>query len=343
MSTRTAVVGAGAMGKGHLRALNGLDTAQVVALVDPNAETLAAVAAEHEVPATYADVPSMLEAEKPEYVVVASPVLYHAEQSIAAFEAGAHVLCEKPLSMDMGEAEAIVAACKHAGRLFTMGFQARQSRAYRALKAFVEAERLGPVYHSRVWSGHIMNYPWGRYHHKKEYSFGGVMATTVVHILDAALWVLGSPQPVTVSASAFRRLDKLPDPPIRFEGTPADVTVEDFSHAHVRFADGSSMSIEGNWLMHPSDHRTGFELHGVLGVARDNGEAVELEKKSDIILEKLSVEEGPTDRTAAEHEEFIAAIGGSGEPQVSFKEALSVQRILVGIYRPAEASAEVEV
>jgi predicted dehydrogenase len=254
------------------------------------------------------------------------------------------VLCEKPLAMNMVEAEAIVAAAQRAQRLFTMGFQLRQSRAYRALKGFIEEGRLGEVYHTRVWSGHIMAYPWGRYHHLKEYSYGGVMAATVIHILDAAMWVLGAPEPVAVSASTFRRLKRMPDPPIDFEGTPDDVTVEDFSHAHVRFADGSSMSIEGEWLMHPCGRSSGFEIHGVLGLARDNGGGVELERKKDIVEEKLVPEgEEPVDRTAAEHEEFIAAIEGKGEPVVRFKEALGVQRILGGIYASAEAGAEVKV
>ena len=305
MAIRTAVVGAGAMGKGHLRSLAAIEEAEVVALVDPNAQTLTEVAAEYAVPAAYGDVAGMLNAERPDYVVVASPVLYHAEQSIAAFEAGAHVLCEKPLSMDVAEAEAIVAAAKRAGRLFTMGFQLRQSRAHRALRVFVQKGGLGQVYHSRVWGGHIMAYPWGRFHHKREFSFGGVMAATVVHILDAAMWVLGSPEPVAVSASTFRRLEGMPDPPIDFEGTPDDVTVEDFGHAHVRFADGSSMSIEGEWFMHPCAHSTGFEIHGVLGLARDNGAGVELERKKEIVEEKLvPEEEEPADATAAEHEEY---------------------------------------
>jgi predicted dehydrogenase len=82
----------------------------------------------------------------------------------------------------------------------------------------------------------------------------------------------------------------------------------------------------------------------VLGLARDNGGGVELERKKDIVEEKLVPEgEEPVDRTAAEHEEFIAAIGGKGEPVVRFKEALGVQRILAGIYASAEAGAEVKV
>ena len=63
------------------------------------------------------------------------PALYHARQCIAAFAAGAHVSCAKPLCMDWGEAEAIVAAAKRAGRLFTHGVWPDRSRVDRALKS----------------------------------------------------------------------------------------------------------------------------------------------------------------------------------------------------------------
>ena len=75
---------------------------------------------------------------------------------------------------------------------------------------------------------------------------------------------------MTVTASAYGASKKMPDPPIHFEGTPADVTVEDFAHAHIRFADGSSMSVEGNWFTHPTDRASGFEVLGTLGVIRDD-------------------------------------------------------------------------
>jgi predicted dehydrogenase len=331
------------MGREHLRALGKAPQAQVVAVYDPSEEAGRKAAQELKVPQAYTDLDTLLKTERPEYVVVASPALYHARQSIAAFEAGAHVLCEKPLCMDRAEAEAMVAAAKKAGRLFTVGFQTRQSRVDRALKRFIAGGGLGQVYHTRVWSGHIMSYPWGRFHHRREYSFGGVMAATVVHILDAAIWVLGCPEPVAVSASCFRRLDKMPDPPIHFEGAAGEVTVEDFGHAHVRFADGSSMSIDGSWLTHPTNRNVGFEVFGVLGVAKEGNPVVELERQSEIVPHELEVEPEVEDRTAAEHEEFVAAIQGKGEPQVRFAEALAVQRILVGIYESAAQGRELRI
>lgn len=341
MAIKTAVIGAGTMGKVHLEHLTRMDEVEVVALVDPHEATVRATAEKYHLPATYGEIDTMLAVVRPEYVVVASPVRYHAVQAMAAFDAGAHVLVEKPLCMSVAEAEAIKAAALRAGRLFTMGFQMRQHQGYRALAAFIAEGKLGQVYHSRVWGGHVMNYPWGRYFHKKEESLGGVIVATVVHPLDALYWILGAPEPVAVSASAFCKLNKMPNPPIGFEGTIDEVSVEDFAHAHVRFADGSSMSIEGNWLMHPTSRNMGFEVHGLLGMGRSVTPHVELEDGKEILPHAFEEETGWGDHTRLEHKEFIAAIRGQGKPIVTFREALNVHKIMTGLYESAEQGREV--
>jgi predicted dehydrogenase len=133
----------------------------------------------------------------------------------------------------------------------------------------------------------------------------------------------------------------MPDPPIHFEGAATDVTVEDFGHAHVRFADGSSMSIEGNWLQHPRERPHGWEVHGVLGCIRDVEPYVALDRQMEVTPLELEIGDEPDDRTRAEHEAFLAAIRGQREPVVSWREALGVQRILSAIYESAERGEEV--
>ena len=337
------MIGAGHMGKAHLQALAALSEIEVVALADPHVESARAAAAEFEVPAVYADTTTLLKEERPNYVVAASPPLYHAEQVIAAFEAGAHVLCEKPLCMNAVEAEAMKAAAEKSGRLFTMGLQLRQMHMYEAVREFVAGGKLGQVYHARVWAGHIMEYPYGRFFHRTEYSLGGVLAATAVHFLDLAMWLLGSPQPVAVSASTFRRIDKMPDPPVHFEGEAGDSDVEDFVHAHVRFADGCSMSVEGNWLMHPCSDQAGVEINGVLGVIRvkEEDSLVELEDRDSIVPLKLEHEPEHENRLVEQHKVFLDAMNGEREPVVTFREAVEVQKIINGVYESAESGEEV--
>ena len=339
---RTAIIGAGVMGREHMKWLGRVTEAQVVAVVDPHLPSAEKLAASGETGTRpFAEADDMLAAVSPEYVIVVSPPKFHAQQCIAAFAAGAHVLCEKPLCMSVAEGEAMQAAALKAGRLFTIGFQIRQSPAEQAVRRFLADGGLGPIYHTRVWGGHAMSYPWGRYFHRQDMSLGGVLAATTVHPLDAVYWLLGAPEPLMVTASTFRRIDKMPDPPIHFEGEVAEVSVEDFGHAHVRFADGSSMSIEGNWLQHPRTRGHGWEIHGTLGVAQDVAPFVALDSKSEVTPLALEIGVEPESRTAAEHQAFIDAIRGRVEPAVSWREALGVQRLLNAMYESSEAGAEV--
>lgn len=345
MAIKTAVIGAGEMGKIHMGSLNEVAEIELAAVVDPYEEAAVAAAQEFRIPQTYTKVAEMLKLERPEYVVVVSPPLYHAEQTIAAYEAGAHVLCEKPLCMSVGEAEAMRSAATNSGKLFTMGLQLRQMHMYDAVRQFLAAGKLGNVYHSRVWAGHIMEYPAGRFFHRREYSLGGVFAGTVVHFLDLAMWILGTPQPVAVSASTFRRLDKMSAPPIHFDGTATDSDVEDFVHGHVRFADGSSMSLEGSWLLHPCSDPAGVEINGIEGVIRvkENDCVVELEERE--LVKPLILQHEPEhqQRQVEQHRVFVEAMKGRMEPAVSFDEAIAVQKIVNGIYDSASAGTEVRV
>lgn len=342
---KTAIIGAGVMGREHLKWLVQIPAVDVVAMVDPHegvaAEALSAAAVTDG--RAYTDVMDMLRKAAPEYVIVASPVRFHAEQTIAAFKAGAHVLCEKPLCMTTAEAQQMQTAADSAQRLFTMGFQTRQSHVHQALKRFADRGGLGDIYHTRVWGGHIMNYPWGRYFHRKDQSMGGVLAATTVHPLDAAYWMIGAPEPVTVSGSTFCRLRQMPSPPIHFAGDVSEVTVEDFGQAHVRFADGSSMSVEGNWLQHARTRNHGIEMLGTLGVGSDAEPFVQVWDPAvgEVVSVDLEIEPEADNRTLAQHKAFIAAIGGADVSLVSFREAINVQRIIEAIYASAESGAEV--
>jgi predicted dehydrogenase len=137
----------------------------------------------------------------------------------------------------------------------------------------------------------------------------------------------------------------MPNPPINFDGDLKEVTVEDFGQAHVRFADGSSMSVEGNWLQHDRSRAHGFDVLGTLGVGKDVEPHIEVwdPETGAVTGVDLPFEEETASRTLAEHTNFLAAIGGADVSLVRFEEAINVQRIIGGIYASAATGAEVRV
>ncbi|WP_315502686.1 Gfo/Idh/MocA family oxidoreductase [Actinomyces radicidentis] len=125
---RFGVIGAGFIARWFLEAVAVLPQAEVVAVTSAHADRAAAFAAEHGIGASYGSLPEMLAAGTPDgatsfdVVYVGSPNALHAEQTVAALEAGFHVLVEKPFALRADEAEAMVASARRAGRFLMEGW-----------------------------------------------------------------------------------------------------------------------------------------------------------------------------------------------------------------------------
>jgi predicted dehydrogenase len=109
-------VGCGRIARTHARYLRSLPTAEIVAVCDPVERAASALAGEIGVGARFTDLRAMLSESRPEAVHVLTPPATHAEVAIAALEAGAHVLVEKPMALNRAEAEGMAAAARRSGR-----------------------------------------------------------------------------------------------------------------------------------------------------------------------------------------------------------------------------------
>lgn len=143
---RTAVVGTGSMGRNHVRILSALAGSDLVGIFDGDANTAAALAAEHGTEAC-ASLEELL-GRQPEAVVLAVPTTLHREIGERLFDAGCHVLVEKPIAGNLGDADALIAAAGNAGRILHVGHVEFFNPAVQALLSleesarFVEVERL---------------------------------------------------------------------------------------------------------------------------------------------------------------------------------------------------------
>ncbi len=143
---RIAVIGTGFRAWAHLAILKSLPDYQVIALADPTPENLDRAATLAPGAKTYSDYRRLLAEQKDlDAVLVVTPNFLHAEPTIAAFERGLAVLCEKPMATTVEDANRMIAASRKARKPLYIGFQKRLVPITRKMKELVDAGEIGKL------------------------------------------------------------------------------------------------------------------------------------------------------------------------------------------------------
>lgn len=239
---KVGVIGLG-MGRHHIAGYQSHPAARVVAIADVDEARLAEIGDRFNVPGRYTTAEEMFTHEELDVVSVATPNKFHMPLAVSAFEAGCHVLCEKPMSLNPAEARQMLAAAEKAGKRLMINFSYRFTEQSMALKQQVEAGILGEVYFARtIWHRRRGLPGFGGWFGQKALSGGGPLIDLGVHRLDLALWLMGYPRPVWVLGSAYNHLaSEL----ARQENAQFDV--EDMAVALVKFENGASLVLEASW------------------------------------------------------------------------------------------------
>jgi predicted dehydrogenase len=165
---------------------------ELVAACDVRREPAQALADEHKIPHVFEDFQEMLRQTDLDLVDIATPNMAHAPAALAAFKAGCHVYCEKPLAPTPADVQKLIAARDKAGKCLMTGQHMRFEGKHEALKRYADAGVLGDVYYSHVSALRRRGAPgWGAFL-TKSLSGGGPLIDIGVHILDLTLWMMGS-------------------------------------------------------------------------------------------------------------------------------------------------------
>ncbi len=142
---RVGLVGCGGMGRHHLSVLRSLPEFEIVALCDIMPEPLNRAGEEMNVSERYLHYEEMLEASRPDIVVVATQTRGHCAPTVAALKRGISVMCEKPIAIDLVEADAMVAAASESGARLAIHQQNHVNPGIRKAQAMVEEGAIGEV------------------------------------------------------------------------------------------------------------------------------------------------------------------------------------------------------
>lgn len=157
---------------------------------------------------TYTDYREMLAAERFDVVSVATPNRFHAEQAVAALEAGAHVLLEKPAAVSLKEVERIRKAVQRTGRLLVMGFSHRFHRGNNRMKKLIQDGAIGEPYMIRIRFAHRGPQPgWAKsdWFYNRELAGGGALLDMGIHAIDQCHWLIGPIRSVQARAATLRK------------------------------------------------------------------------------------------------------------------------------------------
>ena len=239
---RVGVIGLG-MGRNHVAGYQTHPGCKVVAVCDINEKLLHEMADKYGVEKRYTSADEMFRKEKLDIVSNATPNDFHKPLTVAAFAAGCHVLCEKPMALSAAEGREMLAAANKANKRLMIDFSYRFTEQSMALKAQVDSGILGDVYFGRtIWHRRRGMPGFGGWFGQKARSGGGPLIDLGVHRLDLALWLMGYPKPVWVLGSIYNPIGSSL---AAKQGKTFDV--EDLAVGLIKFDNGATLEVEASW------------------------------------------------------------------------------------------------
>ncbi|SDZ39347.1 Gfo/Idh/MocA family protein [Herbiconiux ginsengi] len=187
------MVGLGKMGLSHYSMINAHPNAEVVAVCDSNAYLLG-VMNRYTGVQTFSDLSKMIAAAELDAVIISTPSVLHASMVRTALEAGLHVFCEKPFSLDPAVSRELTESAQAKGLVTQVGYHYRFVGAFKEVKRLLDLNAIGTVSHVIAEAyGPVVLKPKGGTWRSKKSEGGGSLYDYAAHPIDLINWYLGVP------------------------------------------------------------------------------------------------------------------------------------------------------
>jgi len=306
---RTAILGAGGMGRTHAESINKIDGANVTCICDEDTGRAKTLIEDLKISANiYGDFDEMLAQEDFDLLYISLPPFAHNGQFEKAAAKGIHIFIEKPIALDSARGESMVAAAKAAGIMTHVGFHMRFGTAVRKFREMIDRGEAGrPVLFNGRYQCNALHSPWWRDVHLS----GGQIFEQAIHIYDMCRYFFGNPQ------NATGIMGNLCHAGIR------SYTVEDVSASIARFPSGAmasitatNCSIPGKW---DALFDVTFEKVSASFADPDTAEFHYIQPDGSVISESFS---SPCDPKFMESKLFIETLHKCGAPLCPIEEGL---------------------
>ena len=291
----------------------------------------------------YTDYQKMLSEQKPDIVTIATESGKHKAIALDCFDAGSHVICEKPMALSTEDADAMIASAKKNKRKLAVCFQNRYNPPILRVRDAIDDGRFGRLLHGMIqirWNRSKSYYseaPWrGTWEQD-----GGTLMNQCTHGIDLLQWMMGE-DAVRVQAQTRRFM--------------RPIEAEDFGAAIVEFGSGAVGIIEGSANVFPTNLNETLSIFGEKGSAVVGGLAVNRietwrfenptspDDTEEAIL-KLNQKDPPTVYGFGHSplfKDFVEAIEHNHEPVISGERGKKALEIILAIYKSQKTGKPVD-
>lgn len=344
---RFAIIGAGVIGRTHAEAINELGPLAQLVLVADEITTKAKELAEAHGVEHCASATQVFARDDIDAVAICTPSGHHADQAIAALEAGKHVVVEKPLDVTLEAARRVADAERLSGRTVTIISQHRFDAASMLVRRAVEEGRFGRLTSaiaSLAWWRSQDYYDSGDWRGTWALDGGGALMNQGIHTVDLLVWMLGDPVEVYAQTACLAH---------------ERIEVEDTVAATIRFANGALGVLHGTTAAYPG-LTARLQIHGDRGSAVIDGDQLEYfhaaagdadspaygagadaNQATDMLAGQTIGQTAGSDPAALsgahtdQYRDFLAAVREGRAPVVTVAEATKTLAVVRAIYESA--------
>lgn len=346
---RVGVIGGGSISEFHVKPYLNNNAVELIALCDSNEQRLTNAGQRYGVKNLYLNYEEMLQNPDIDAISICTWNNTHAEISIAALDAGKHVLVEKPLSISVEEALAVEEAVKRSGKILQIGFVRRHGNNTKLLKQFIDQDELGEIYYAKATCLRRLGNPGGWFSNKSK-AGGGPLMDLGVHMIDICWYMMGKPKPVSVSGNTYSKLGNRSNIENLSFYKAADYDasindVEDLANALIRFENGASLFVDVSFTLQAKEDELYVKLFGDKGGAEIEPELVLVTEKNNTILnvtpqvDHLSFNFEQAFGNEINH--FVECCIEGKEPLAPVADGVEVMKMLSAIYESARTNKEV--
>ena len=340
------IIGTG-MGRLHMDAYSKDRRVEIFAICDINRKEAEEFAKKYKASYVFTDYEKMFDMEEIDFVSIATPNYLHTRMVIAALKRGKHVLCEKPMAINLKDAQAMVEAAKEAKKRLMVHMSMRFLPQFYLMKRLIDKDILGKIYYGKSsWIRRrgtpIIDFPStgimgrGDWFVQKEKSGGGALMDIGVHMYDLGWWLMGSPEVASVLGSMFAEIT-----PPRFEKRGIYADVDELSTVLVKFKNGASLFSEVSWDAHMEPGMS-IQIFGDKAGIRWQNSCLTLFREEEGTSTTTSIQLPSEDSLETSYHHFVSAILQADKKMIaSGEECLEVIKVLDAIKESNQAKQSI--